>query len=88
MGERLICSSAVCRRDRSARRIALGDQKCCRTRSKSGVLSGFPTALEPTLRRFSLVTNLSTLPSDRKAGQLLVPRDDIPPPSVVVALGI
>ena len=89
MDGRLIRWSAVCRRDWSGRRIVPSAQKCFRTRSKSGVLSGFPTALEPTLPRSLPGTNHSTLRSDRKAGQFLLRHDDVPrPPPIVVALGV
>lgn len=89
MHGRLIRSGTVCRRDWSAHRIVSEDQKCFRTRSKSVGLSGFPTAAGATLPRSFPVTNASPLPSDRKAGPLLMPRNDIPPPPpVVVALGV
>ena len=89
MDGRLIRSSAVCRWNWGVHTILPGIQKCSRTTSGSVVLSGFPTALEPTLPRLSLRTNASPLPSDRKAGQLLLSPDDIPPPApVVVAIGV
>jgi hypothetical protein len=88
MDGRLICSSAVCRRDWSARRIVPGAQKSFRTRSKSVVLSGFPTALQSTLRRLALGTTASTLLSEQEAGQLLLSRNDIPPPCIVGALEV
>jgi DNA-directed RNA polymerase specialized sigma24 family protein len=78
MAGRLIRSSAVCRHDWSARRIVPGAQKCFRTRSKSGVLSGFPTALEPTLPPSLPGTSVSSRPSGRRPSQLPLPRDDIP----------
>ena len=53
---------------------------------RAGVLSGFSTAVGAILPRSFPVTNASPLPSDRKAGQLLVPRNDIPPPPPVVEL--
>ena len=89
MDGRLTRRSAVCRRDWSGRTIVPRTHKCLRTRSKSGVLSGFPTALEPTLPRCLPGTNASALRSDRKAGQFLLRHDDIPPPPpIVVALGV
>ena len=89
MDGRLIRSSAVCRRNWGVHTILPGIQKCSRTTSGSVVLSGFPTALEPTLPRLSFGQTLVTLPSDRKAGQLLLSPDDIPPPApVVVAIGV
>ena len=84
MDGRLTCSSAVRRRDWSARGIVPGVQKCFRTRLKSVVLSGFPTALEPTLPPLVPGANASTLPSNWRARQLPRPRDDIPPPPPVV----
>ena len=71
---------AGCRRVWGFRVIVLGVQKGPQTLLKSVVLSGFPTALETTLPRLSLETDASTLPPDGELGQLLVPRDDIPPP--------
>ena len=88
MSGRLRRCGRFSRRDWPARAIFLGARKYFRTESRCVVLSGFPTALEPVLLRLSLVTNVSPLPFDRRAGQLLVPRDDIPPPSVIVLLGI
>jgi DNA-directed RNA polymerase specialized sigma24 family protein len=78
MAGQLIRSSAVCRHDWSARRIVPGVQKCFRTRSQSGVLSGFPTALEPTVPPSSPGTSASSRPSGRRPSQLPLPRDDIP----------
>ena len=80
MDGQLSRSAAICGRKWDARAIVPRIQECSRTTSGSGVLSGFPTALETTLPRLSLETDASTLPLDREAGQLLVPRDDIPPP--------
>ena len=83
MGGQLGRSAAVCGRKWGARTIVPGIQKCSRITSESGVLSGFPTALEPTLPRSLPGTNAGTLRSDRKAGQFLLQRDDIPPPPPV-----
>jgi len=89
MDGRLVRGSAECRRDWSGRRIVPATQKCFRTGLKIDVLSGFPTALDPTLPRSSRGTNASTLRSDRKAAQFLLRLDDLPPPPpFVVALGV
>lgn len=88
MDGRLNCSRATCRRNWSARRIVPGAQKSFRTRSKSVVLSGFPTALQSALRRLTLGTTTSTLQSEQKAGQLLLSHNDIPPPVVAAALEV
>ena len=76
-------SNAVCRPGWAFRVIALGAQKSPQLVLRKVVLSGFPIALEPTLPPPLHGTNARTLPSDRKAGQLLLPRDDIPPPPPV-----
>jgi len=57
--------SAVCRQGWSGHRVVPWTQKCFRTRSKSSILSGFPTALESTLPRSSPGTNVSALRSYR-----------------------
>jgi len=82
MDRRLIRCGAVCRLDRSAPTIVSEAQKCSRNRSKNVVVSGFPTALKATTS--AVITNASTLPSDRKEGQLLLRCDYIPPPPPVV----
>jgi hypothetical protein len=86
----LLCGSkAVCERDWAFRVVVLGAQKSPQIGLGKVVLSGFPTALEPTLRRLSLGTDAGALASEEKANQLLLPRDDIPPPPpAVVAPGI
>ena len=82
-------SKAICTRNWGFRIIVPGSQKSPQIVLKNVVMSGFPTALEPALRRLSLGTHASPQPSDRKAGPLLVPRVDIPrPPPVVVVLGV
>ena len=82
-------SNRVCRPDSAFRVIVLGEQKNPQIGLRKVVLSGFPTASEPSLPRLSLRTNASPLPSDWKAGQLLLSHDDIPPPApVVVAIGV
>ena len=72
-------SNAVCRRGWAFRVIVLGAQKSPQIGLRKVVLSGFPTALEPTLPPPLPGTNVGTLPSDRKASRLPLPRDDIPP---------
>jgi hypothetical protein len=71
-------SSAVCQRDWRVRTIVPGAQKYSPTDSKSVVLSGFPTAVEESLRQASPGTSAGALPSDRRASQLPLARDDIP----------
>ena len=88
MDGRLIRRSAVCRRGWTGRRIVPGAQKCFRTRSKSDVLSGFPTALQPTLLPSFPGTNTGTEPSGLRVNQPPLPRDDIPPPPLVVSLRV
>jgi DNA-directed RNA polymerase specialized sigma24 family protein len=81
-------SRTFCRRDWGFRVIVLGAQKRPQIVLKNVVMSGFPTAVESTLPPSLPGTNDGVLPSDRKAGQILLPRDDIrPPPPVVFALG-
>jgi len=82
-------SRAGCRRHWGFRVIVLGAQKSLQIGLRKVVLSGFPTALESTLRPSEPGTNASTLPSNWRARQLRRPRDDIPPPPpVVVALEV
>jgi len=84
MDGRLSRGSEVCRRGRSVRTIVPGAHKCSRTESEGVVLSGFPTAVEPSLRRLLPRTNPGAPPSNRRASQLLLRREDIPPPPLVV----
>jgi hypothetical protein len=72
--------SAVCRRDRGIHATFSSRQKSPRTTWESVVLSGFPTAGEPSLsRRRRPGKDPRALPSDWKGSQLPLPRDDIPP---------
>jgi hypothetical protein len=72
--------SAVCRRDRGLHATFSSRQKSAQTTWESVVLSGFPTAREPSLsRRLCPGTGPRALPSDLKDIQLPLPRDDIPP---------
>jgi hypothetical protein len=81
-------SNAVCRRDRAIREIVLGAQKSPQIVLRKVVLSGFPTALEPTLPPPLPRTDTGTLPSDWRASRLPLPRDDIRPQVLGVALGV
>jgi len=75
--------SAVCRGDRGLHATFSSRQKSPQTTWESVVLSGFPTAREPSLsRRLCPGTDPRGLPSDRKGSQLPLPRDDIPPQSL------
>lgn len=86
---RLSRNTAVCKRYRGFRVIILVALKSPQIALKNVVMSAFPTALEPALRRLSLGTNASPQPSDRKAVTLLAQCADVPrPPPVVVALGV
>jgi hypothetical protein len=72
--------SAVCRRDSGLHATFASRQKSPQTTWESVVLSGFPTAREPSLsRRLCPGTDPRALPSDWKGSQLPLPRDDIPP---------
>jgi len=72
--------SAVCRRDRGLHATFSSRQKSPLTTRESVVLSGFPTAREPSLSlRLCPGTDPRALPSNLKGIQLLLPRDDIPP---------
>jgi len=74
--------SAVCRRGRGPHATFPGRQKFPQTTWESVVLSGFPTAGEPSLsRRICPGTDPRALPSDWKGSQLSLPRDSIPPQS-------
>jgi hypothetical protein len=71
--------SAVCRRDRGLHATFSRLQKSPQTAWERVVLSGFPTAREPSLsRRLCPGTDSRALPSDWKGLQLPLPRDDIP----------
>jgi hypothetical protein len=73
--------SAVCRRGRGPHATLSGRQKFPQTTWESVVLSGFPTAGEPSLsRRLRAGTDPRALPSDRNGIRLPLPRDDIPAP--------
>jgi len=72
--------SVVCRRGRGLHPTFSSRQESPQTTSKSVVLSGFPTAGEPSLsRRLRPGTDPRALPSDWKGLQLRLPRDDIAP---------
>ncbi len=73
--------SAVCRRERGIHATFSSLQTSPQTTWKSVVLSGFPTAGEPSLSRRRLCpgTGPRAQPSDWKGSQLPLPRDDIPP---------
>ncbi len=72
--------SAVCRRDRGPYATFPGRQKSPQTTRESVVLSGFPTAGEPSVsRRLRPGTGPRALPSDWKGSRLPLPRDDISP---------
>ena len=76
----LSSKSAVCRRGRGLHATFSSRQKSPQTTWETAVLSGFPTAREPSLsRRLCPGTGPRALPSDRKGSQLPLPRDDIPP---------
>ena len=80
MDEPLSSKSAVCRRDRGLHATFSSRQKSPQTAWESVVLSGFPTAREPSLsRRLCPGTAPRAVPSDWKASRLPLPRDDIPP---------
>jgi len=82
-------SKTDCRRWWGFRVIFVGAHRNPQIVLKNVALSGFPTALEPTLRPLLPGTNASTVPSNRSASQPPLPRDDIPsPPPVVVMLGV
>ena len=90
MDRQLSRNSTVFRRDPALHATFPGARKYPQITLQSGVLSGFPTALEPSLpRRLPPGTAPCTPLADRRAGQLPLPRDDIPPqPLVVVTLGV
>jgi hypothetical protein len=80
MNEPLSSKSTVCRRDRGLPATFSSRQKSPQTTWDRVVLSGFPTAGEPSRsRRLCPGTDPRALPSDRKGSQLPLPRDDIPP---------
>ena len=80
-------SNAVCRRDWAFRAIVLGAQKSPQIGLRKVVLSGFPTALEPTPPPSLREANAGALPPYRRTSRLPLPRDEIPqqPPVVVCA---
>jgi hypothetical protein len=72
--------SAVCKRGRGLHATFSSRQKFPLPRWESVILSGFPTAGEPSLsRRICPGTDPRALPSDWKGNQLPLPRDGIPP---------
>ena len=72
--------SAVCSRDRGLHATFPSRQKSPQTTGESVVLSGFPTAREPSLsRRLCPGTDPRAMASDWKGSPLPLPRDDIPP---------
>jgi hypothetical protein len=76
----LSSKSADYRRDRGLHTTFSSQQKSPQTTRESVVLSGFPTAGEPSLScRLCPRTDPRALPSDWKGSQLPLPRDDIPP---------
>ena len=76
----LSSKSADCRRDRGLHATFSSRQKFPQTTRESVVLSGFPTAGEPSLsRRLRPGTDPRALPSDWERSPLPLPRDDIPP---------
>ena len=79
--------SAVCRAVRGLHATFPSAQQCPQTMLESAVLSGFPTAVEPSLPRLLPGTNASAMPSDQRGSQLPLPRDDIPP-APAVTLGV
>jgi hypothetical protein len=80
MDRQLSRNSTVFRQDPALRATFPGARKYPQITLQSGVLSGFPTALEPSLpRRLPPGTAPCTPLADRRAGQLPLPRDDIPP---------
>jgi hypothetical protein len=80
MHEPLSSKSAICRRDRGLHATFPSRQKFPQTMWESVVLSGFPTAGEPSLSpRLRPGADPRALPSDLEGSQLPLPRDDIPP---------
>ena len=74
--------SVVCSRGRGLHATFSSGQKSLQTTWESVVLSGFPTAGEPSLsRRICPGTDPRDLASDWKGNQLPLPRDGIPPQS-------
>ena len=85
MDRQLSRNSTVFRQDPALRATFPGARKYPQITLQSGVLSGFPTALEPTLPPSLPGANAGALPPYRRASRLPLPRDDIPPqPPVVV----
>ena len=81
-------SRAGCRQHWGFCVIVLGAQKSLQIGLRKVVLSGFPTALEPTLPPSFSGANAGALPPYRRASRLPLPRDDIRPPPLVAALGV
>jgi hypothetical protein len=76
----LSTKSADCRRGSGLGATFSGRQKSPQTTWESVVLSGFPTAGEPSLsRRICPGKDPRALRSDWKGNQLPLPRDGIPP---------
>ena len=72
--------SAVCRRDRGLHATFSSLQKFPQTTWERVVLSGFPTAGEPSLSlRLCPGTDPRALPSNWKGSPLPLPRDDLAP---------
>jgi len=78
-------SRAGCRRDWAFRVIVLGAQKSPQIGLRKIVLSGFLTALEPTLPPSLPGANAGALPPYRRASRLPLPRDGIPHPSLLLS---
>jgi hypothetical protein len=78
-------SRTVWRRDWAFCVIVFGAQKSSQIGLRKVVLSGFPTALEPTLPPSLPGANAGALPPYWRASRLPLPRDTVPPqPPVVV----
>jgi len=73
-------STTDCRLCCGFRVMVVGAQRNPQIVLKNFALSGFPTALEPTLRTLGPGSNASTVPANRRASQPPLPRDDLPPP--------
>lgn len=78
MDRRLSRRTAARKRNWQVRNILPRPHEFLRTASQSVVLFGFPTTVQTSVGRLSLGTNLGSLPSDRRARQLPLPRDHIP----------
>lgn len=87
MDGQLSGSSAVFSREPVLRATFPGARKYPQITFHSGVLSGFPTAAEPSFPRcLPRGTSPRDLRADQRASQRPLPRDDIPPQPVVVTL--